>query len=71
MVLPRVSLAFPGDSDGKESACNAGDPGSIPGLEKALGNGMVMEYHSSILAQRIPWTEEPGATVCGITKNGT
>ena len=24
-------LGFPGDSDGKESACNAGDPGSIPG----------------------------------------
>ena len=24
-------LGFPGGSDGKESACNAGDPGSIPG----------------------------------------
>ena len=45
--LPR---GFPGDSDGKESACNAGDPGSIPGLRKIL---------SSILAWRISWTEEP------------
>ena len=26
-------LGFPGGSDGKESACNAGDPGSIPGQE--------------------------------------
>ena len=34
---------FPGGSDGKESACNAGDPGLING------------YHSSILAWRIPW----------------
>ena len=27
-----VALGFPGGSDGKESVCNAGDPGSIPGL---------------------------------------
>ena len=31
------SKGFPGGSDGKEPACNAGDPGSIPGLGKALG----------------------------------
>ena len=29
--------AFPGGSDSKESACNAGDPGSIPGLGRASG----------------------------------
>ena len=28
---------FPGGSDDKESACNAGDSGSIPGLERSLG----------------------------------
>ena len=28
---------FPGGSDGKETACNAGDPGSIPGLGISLG----------------------------------
>ena len=30
---------LPGGSDGKESACNAGDPGSIPGLEGSPGEG--------------------------------
>ena len=29
-------MGFPDDSDGKESACNAGDPGSIPGLGSSL-----------------------------------
>ena len=42
----------------QESACNAGDLGSIPGLGDFLEEGM--ESHSSILAWRIPWTEEPG-----------
>ena len=49
---------FPGSSDGKEFACNAGDLGSIPGSEKPPEKGM--STHSSILAWRIPWTEEPG-----------
>ena len=48
---------FPGDSDSKESACNAGDLGLIPGLERSLEKGMAI--HSSILAWRIPWTELP------------
>ena len=30
---------FPCSSVGKESACNAGDPGSIPGLERSPGEG--------------------------------
>ena len=47
-----------GGSDSKESACNAGDEGSILGLEDPLEKGMAM--HSSIVAWRIPWTEEPG-----------
>ena len=33
------SCGFPGDSDGKESACNAGDTGSIPGLRRPPGEG--------------------------------
>ena len=49
---------FPGGSVSKESACNAGDPGSIPGSGRSLGKGMAA--HSSILAWRIPWTEEAG-----------
>ena len=34
-----VILGFPGGSDGKESACNAGDPGSVPGLGRSPGEG--------------------------------
>jgi len=30
-----ASVGFPGSSAGKESACNTGDPGSIPGLGKS------------------------------------
>ena len=30
---------FPGGLDGKESACNAGDPGSIPGSGRSPGGG--------------------------------
>ena len=39
---------FPGGSVGKESACNAGDPGSIPGSGRSPGEGM--ETHSNSLA---------------------
>ena len=52
------SSGFPGGSEDKASACNAGDPGSIPGLEDPQEKEMAT--HSSILAWRIPWTEEPG-----------
>ena len=47
-----------GGSDSKESACSAGDLGSIPGWEDPLEKGMAT--YSSIFAWRIPWTEEPG-----------
>ena len=39
------------------SACNAGDPASIPGSEDPLEKGMAI--HSSTLARKIPWMEEP------------
>ena len=36
---------FPGGSDIKESACNSGNPGSIPGLEDPrVGNGNPVQY---------------------------
>ena len=47
-----------GGSDGKASACNAGDLGSIPGLEDSLEKEVAT--HSNILAWRNPWTEERG-----------
>ena len=49
-------MSFPGGSDGKASACNAGDPGLIPGLGRSHGE---MATHSSTCAWKIPWTEEP------------
>ena len=52
------AVFFPGGSDSNASAYNAGDLGSIPGLGRSPGEGMVT--HSSSLAWRIPWTEEPG-----------
>ena len=93
-----MKIGFPDSSVGKESSCNAGDPGSIPGLGRSSGEGIgyLFQYswaspvaqlvknlpamqetwvrslgwedllekgkatHSSILAWRIPWTEEPG-----------
>ena len=92
-------MGFPGGSVGKESACKAGNTGSIPGSERFTGEeiGYPLQYsrasfvaqmvknppamqetwvqslgwedplekgiatHSSILAWKIPWTEEPGA----------
>ena len=96
-VYQMIFMSFPGSSDGKESAYNAGDPGSIPGSGRSPGKqrGYPLQYswaslvaqmvknlptmqdtwvqslgqedppeedmatHSSILAWRIPWTEEP------------
>ena len=49
---------FPGGSEYKEYACNAGDLGLISGLGRSLEKGIAT--HSSIIAWRIPWTEEPG-----------
>ena len=54
--IKRGSLRFPGGSGRKESACNAEDLGSIPGLGRLPGDGCP----SSILAWRILWLEEPG-----------
>ena len=52
---------FPGGSAGKESACNARDARDYVrslGQEDPLGGGQAT--YSSILAWRMPWTEEPG-----------
>ena len=60
-------MIFPGGSDGKASAYNVGELGSIPGFGKSPGegNGDLLQYsglekematHFSIPAWRIPWT---------------
>ena len=52
-------VGFPGGSDSKESTCNAGDRGLIPGIGRCPKRGMAT--HCSILAWRITWTEETGS----------
>ena len=60
-------MGFPGGSDGKESACNVGHPGSIPGSGRSPGGGHGYQLQS--YAWRIPWTEEPGGLlVHGVAK---
>ena len=58
----------PGGSDGKESACNAGYPGSIPGSGKSLGegNGHPLQYSclESSMDRGAWW-----APVHGVTKS--
>ena len=46
LAEPALSLGFPGGSAGKESACNARDLGSIPGLGRSPGeeNGYPLQY---------------------------
>ena len=58
MSRSKIALDFPDSSVSKESACNAGDLGLIPGLGRSPGegNGNPLQYS----CWRIPWTEEPG-----------
>jgi len=49
-------MGFPHGSDDEESACNAGDLGSIPGLGRYPGEGNGNPLQFSCL--EIPWTEE-------------
>ena len=49
-------VSFPGGSVLKNLPSNVGEAGLIPGQEDPLEKGMAT--HSSILAWRIPWTEE-------------
>ena len=63
-------LGFPGGSDGKESACGAGDMGSIPGSRKSAGEGNGYPLQDSYLENfmdRGAWW----ATVHGVAKSQT
>ena len=63
-----VSYGFPGGLDGKEFACNAGDPGSTPGLGSSPGegNGNTLQYSclENSMDRRAWW-----ATVIGTPKS--
>ena len=51
-----LNPGFPGSSAGKESTCNAGDPGSIPGLGRSAGEGIgyPLQYSwASLVAQMV------------------
>ena len=60
---------FPGGSVGKEFACNPETGVQSPGQEDPLEKEVAT--HSSILAWRIPWTEEPSELVRRVTKSQT
>ena len=63
-------VGFPGGSDDKESTCNAGDPGSIPGLGRSIGEKNSNPFQYSCLENsmdRGAWQ----ATVYGVAKSQT
>ena len=59
--LPLVILSFPDSSVGKDSACNAGDPGLIPGLGRSTGEGIEQEPHG---------LEEPSISKSEVVRDG-
>ena len=65
LISPCYSLAmafiqdFPGGSDGKASAYNAGDPGSIPGSGRSPGKGNALSISRPHLPP-VPDTQDPG-----------
>ena len=68
--MKMIHWGFPGRSDSKESACNEGDSGLIPGLGSSpgKGNGNPLQYSSlGNPMHRGPWQ----ATVHGVAKSRT
>ena len=61
---------FPGGSDGKEYACNAEDPGLIPGLGRSPGGGHGNPLQYSCL-ENPHGQRNLGAIVHGVTKSQT
>ena len=60
-----LSWGFPGGSDGKESACDAGDLDSIPGLGRSTGegNGYPLQYScpENSMDTRVWWATVHGS----------
>ena len=59
-----IITCFPGGSDSKESACNAGDQGSIHGLGRSpgVGNGYLLQYSflENSMDRRAWWATDHG-----------
>ena len=66
ICIPTADIGFPGGSDGKESACNAGDLGLIPGPGRSSeeGNGSLLgESHGQrSLVGYSPWAHKESNT---------
>ena len=70
---PTTTMGFPSEnikSNGKESTCNAGDLGSIPGSGRSPGEGNGNPLQYSCLENSMD-TEAWQATVCGVAKSWT
>ena len=67
-----VFLGFLGDSDSKESTCNAGDLGSVPGLGRSAGGGHGNPFQCSCLenthGQRAWWAKVQGVGESDVTE---
>ena len=67
-TTPLIPQAFPGGSGGKESTCNAGDLGLIPGSGRSAGGGHISSlqytYLKNLMDRGIWW-----ATVHGVAKS--
>ena len=65
-------MGFPGGSGGKESACNVGDPGLIPGLGRCPGegNGSPLQYSclGNPMDKEAWWTADHGAAESDMTE---
>ena len=65
MIWDKTVWGFPCSSIGKESACNAGEWGSIPGLGRSLGEGKGYPLQYSGLENPMDYT------VCGVPESRT
>ena len=61
-------MGFPGDSDDKESTCNVGDLGSVPGLGRAPAEGKSCPLQYSYLEKSMDRGAWPGK---GVAKSQT
>ena len=68
MAIKQTSWGFPGGSDGKESACNAGDLVSIPGSGRFPGEGKAWQPTPVILPGKFKDREAWRAMAHGITE---
>ena len=64
-ILFYIAVDFPGGLDGRESACNAGDLGAIPGLGRSPGEGKGYPLQYSGLESSMDYT------VRGVAKSET